>query len=520
MRRSERVPSAGAAVALGRCPEENDLDLRQSAMRGVMWSVIEHSGARVTTTLVFVVLARLLEPEAFGVVALASVAVAFLGIFQDQGLGHAIVQRKELPAVHVDTAFWLNVGAGATLTVLTLLGAHPLASLLREPNVAPVLQALSITLLLSGLSSTPAAVLRRELRFGPLATRTLVSTLIAGVVGLAMAFAGLGIWALVGQTLVQAAAACVLLWRVSSWRPHLKFSGTAFRELLGFGAKVTGSNVLNFVSRRSDDLLVGTVLGPIALGLYSVSYRVLTLLTDLFIRSISSVTLPTFAKLQGDPARMRRGLHSATRMSSLIAFPVFFGVSALAPEVVQVVFGPNWLATIPVVRVLALIGALHAMFYFNSNIMVAAGKPGWSLALNAMNAVVNVAGFIIALRMGWGILGVATAYVVRGYVISPVALLVLKRLIGLRLRTYFRQIVPAAVATVVMVAAMLLVTMTLAPNLAAPLRLAVAVVGGGIVYLGMIALVARQQWREAAAYLRLLKGARQGAPALDGSQAA
>lgn len=416
---------------------------RKTVGRAIGWSAIEAWGAAVLTIIVSIVLARLLEPRAFGLVAMATVYVNVVTIFVDQGLGSALVQRKALDRLHLDTAFWIAVLGGVLLCGISMLAAPQVAALFGEAKLVPVVRWLSLGLVINAFTGTQRAILQRELAFQDLAIRTLIGAVAGGVVGVGAALQGFGVWSLVAQTLTASAVGTVVLWRVSEWRPAFRMSMKHFRDLAGFSASILGSNLLSVVNRRSDDFLIGVFLGPVALGYYTVAYTLLRNLTSLLAGATTRVAFPAFSRLQHDLPRMRKGFYTATKYTSLIAFPAFIGLILVAPEFIRGVYGPKWVPSVPVMQVLALIGILHSVFYFNATVMNAAGKASWQFGLSLLNAVTNLIAFAIAVR--WGIVAVAAAYVLRGYLLSPLTLWLLRRLISIDFRTYFRQyLVPAA----------------------------------------------------------------------------
>ncbi|HSH22200.1 MAG TPA: oligosaccharide flippase family protein, partial [Candidatus Caenarcaniphilales bacterium] len=209
--------------------------LQRRVTRGLTWTIIDAWGRQLLGLVVFVVLTRLLDPVDFGLVALAAVFVAFVQILVDQGLGDALVQRRELTRAHIDTAFWVSLTTGAVLAVVGIVLAIPIAAFLGQPALQPLLQVLSLTFVLTALNSVQVALLRRELAFRSLALRTLVAIAGGGAVGITLAYLDFGPWALVGQQLGQAVLAVLVLWRTSPWRPTRQVSRTHFRELFSFG---------------------------------------------------------------------------------------------------------------------------------------------------------------------------------------------------------------------------------------------------------------------------------------------
>src|SRR5262249_51032764 len=167
--------------------------------------------------------------------------------------------------------------------------------------------------------------------------------------------------------------------------------------------------------------------GATALGFYSVAYRLLLIMTNVLTATLSQVAMPMFARIQHDRQRVRRSFYTATQLTSLVSFPAFIGVAVLAPQIVHAFFGPHWTRSVAVMQALAFIGILHSLFYFNGAVLTGLGKPGWVLALTAINAAANVPAFAVAVQ--WGILAVAIAYVVRGYLLAPLPLLAVRRLV-------------------------------------------------------------------------------------------
>ncbi len=470
------------------------MNIRQKAVKGVFWSVIQHWGSQTISFVVFSLLARLLNPEGFGLVALASVFIAFMEIILDQGLSQAIIQRQELDPEHLDTAFWANLTVGILLTTFSITFAEPVANLFNHPQLTPILQWLSLSFLFNAFSCVQQAIFHRQLAFKFVAMRSLGATLGGGTVGVIMALAGFGVWSLVGQKLTGAVVGALVLWGASDWRPKFNISVKHFRELFSFGISQMGFNIVNFFNRRADDFLIGYFLGPVALGYYTIAYRVLWVMTQLLITVSSQVALPTFSKLQAEPERLQRAFYTVTQLTSLIAFPTFVGVAMLAPELVQVLFGSKWQPSIPVMQILAFIGILHSMSYFNSTVMMAKGKPSWRLGVNCLNAVVNVIAFALVTR--WGIVAVASAYVIGGYLTFPIYIYLVRKLIPLQAITYLRQYGIPIAGTLVMVVAILGAKHFLSSFMNLPASLAVYITIGAVTYALTIFLIAPNIFRQ------------------------
>lgn len=475
------------------------MSLMRQATKAVFWSAGASWSAQAISLLVFLVLARLLAPEAFGLIALANVAIALLTILSEQSLGEAVVQRKRIEPEHLDSAFWLQVGVALLMTAILIAAAPFLAKLFDEPQFAQILRWLSLSLIIQALTSTQVAILRRELRFKSLAVRRIAAVLASGIVGVGMAFAGYGIWSLVGQQLSGATVGTIALWGVADWRPKLRFSTKHARELISYGVYVVGSSLLTFVNRRSDDLLIGTFLGAVALGYYVVAYRILRVMTELLISVMSTVALPAFSRVESDLPRLRRGFLRALQMASLVTFPAFCWVAAAAPDVIRV-FGDKWIPATSVMRVLALVGIAHTAMYLNASLFKAMGYPKIPLTFNALTATCNFVGFAIAVR--WGIVAVASMYLVTNCLILPFHIRQLNRMIDLRTSEYMTAIIRPLSASLIVVLGVILTGYMADEHLGLCARLAVKIAVGAIIYVASIRFAFPFVWEESLRFIR------------------
>ncbi|XQQ05453.1 MAG: lipopolysaccharide biosynthesis protein [Leptolyngbya sp. IPPAS B-1204] len=413
------------------------MSIREKAIQGVLWSALQNWGSQVGSLLVFFLLARLLTPEAFGLVAMANIFLAFMQIFLQQGFAQSLIQRQDLEPEHIDTAFWTNLAIGACLTAFGLTAAGWVAAQFQQPQLTPILQVLSLLFLITACGNVQQALLERAFNFRATATRALAATLVGGAAGIGLALAGFGVWSLVGQQVIQELTGVLVLWHASDWRPRFRVSLSHFWQLFHFGMPILGFNFLNFLNSRADDLLIGYFLGAVPLGYYSIAYRILGVMQQLLVQTSQQIALPTFSRLQSDLEQFRQAFYTATQLTSLIAFPIFLGVLVLAPELVVMLFGEQWTPSIPVLQVLSLAGIFQSISFFKSSVFMAMGKPSWSLWLSLLTVVLNLIGFSIAVR--WGIVAVAAAFVIRGYVVFPIGQWAVSRLIHIPVLVYVKQ---------------------------------------------------------------------------------
>ena len=425
------------------------MSLRQKAIKGVFWSAIQSWGGQAVAFLVFALLARLLEPKAFGLISLATVFWAFVEVFLDQGFPLALIQRQTIEPEHLDTAFWSNLAVGILMTGGTIASADFVATLFNEPELSSIIRWLSCSFILRAFCTIQDAILRRNMAFKALATRSLIGVVIGGIIGVIMAFMGFGVWSLVGKKLSSILVQIFVLWTASDWRPGWKISGRHFQDLFSFGVNIIGINLFNFFNRHSDNFLIGYFLGSVALGYYTIGYRVLTVMTQLLTVITNQVAISAFSRLQQDKNKLSNTYFSATKLICFISFPAFIGVTLLAPELVPTLFGKQWTSSIPVVQILMLSGVFYCLEYLTSALIVALGKPNWKLTLNFANALTNVIGFLIAVK--WGIVAVAIAYTIRGYIFLPVYLLAADKLIQIKFKQYLPLFLSCLASSLIMV---------------------------------------------------------------------
>ncbi|EAW36468.1 lipopolysaccharide biosynthesis protein [Lyngbya sp. PCC 8106] len=425
------------------------MSIKQKAIQGVVWSVIQNWGSQAGSLIVFLILARLLTPEAFGLIGLANVFLAFMRIFLEQGFSQALIQRQEIEPEELDTAFWTHVVSGLLLTIISFLLSGFIAGIFDQPKLIPIIQCFSFLFFFKSLSHVHKAILSREFAFKVMAVRTIIGITIGGIVGIVMALSGFGVWSLVSQQFIYEAVEVFIIWGAIDWRPKLRFSFKHLRSLLSFGSNILALKFLSFFNKRTDNLLIGYFLGEVALGYYMIAFRVLEVMNQLLISTTKQVALPTFSRLQTEPERFRQAFYKVTLFTSLIAFPTFLGMIIFTPELVLVLFGEQWLPSVPVMQILAFAGIINAISFFNSSVFIAMGKPSWKLKVSLLNAILNFIACLLAVKSG--IVAVAAAYVISSYLGFPVSQWAISKLIHIPVRTYLKQFISPAICSLIMI---------------------------------------------------------------------
>lgn len=474
-------------------------NLRARAAKGVFWTATSNWGNELIRLVIFALLARLLAPEAFGLMALALVFMGFTQVIADQGLADAVVQRKHLDPMHLDSAFWMCMGFGVLLAGVLSALAVPLALLFRQDELAPILVALALVIPISSASLVQRAILARQMAFRSLALRTLISIAVGAIFGIGAALLGFGVWSLVAQHIASPIAGLIVLWSVSGWRPRFAFSMAHFRELFGFGIHILSFRLLNYFTRRADELLIGAFLGAASLGFYTVGYRMLRMLFQLTSSLIDQVAFPLYSRLQDQPERFTRVYYKTIAFAAIMALPAFVSCLVLAPEIVYVLFGPKWDPAVPVMQALTLLGVVQFLTYLNSNVVKALGKPAWQVVIVGFTSILKITAFFVA--VSHGIVGVAIAAACVGYLVAPIWYWAVKRLAPISLGKYFAHLRGPLLAAVLSGATMFGARQAL-DDTASLITLVAAGGAGLLVYLTSVQLFARPVADEARELIR------------------
>lgn len=389
-------------------------NIRQRTLSGLGWNGATRILGAGLQFAISVVLARLLSPSDFGLIGMVLVFTGFASSLTDMGLGASLVQRRAVADRQLNAVFWVNVAAGALLTILFALAAPLVARFYQEPVLRLLTAAVALNLILGSLNVVQNALLVRSLNFQAKFWIEGVSILISGTAGIAMALSGAGVWSLVGQSIIATTVQVAVMWRLSSWRPAISFDLSAVKELMHFGGNLIGSNTLHYWGRNVDKLLIGRLLGSSALGIYALADKLMRLPVSNVTDITSAVMFPALSAIQDDVESVKRAYLRATRMIALLTFPMMIGLIILAEPTILAVYGQKWQEAIGIVQVLCFSGMAQSIYFTGGWIFLSQGRTDIVLRWALYTTVVRVVGFLVGAR--WGLMGVAWAYLLGTYV--------------------------------------------------------------------------------------------------------
>ena len=356
--------------------------------------------SRSASPLIYLILARLLTPADFGVVAVAMIALNFSQMFWDAGLGRALIQTEEAPEKAANVVFWVNAVMGFVIYAILFLAAPAIAAFFHSPASMPVLRVLGLQLVIGSLSAVQASLLTRELNFRWLFWIKLATVFIPAGFSIPLAYCGYGVWALVAGHLASSVLNLGLLWSKSPWRPSWQFDWLLARRLFRFGVWVLGESLAAWFFVWGDNLLVGRFLGVDALGVYSVGWNISLMVFALILNPFLPVLYPAFSRLQGDLQALGATFHKVNRIVVALALPMGVGLLLVGPLLTGVLFGDKWQG---LGLVLSLIGFMHGMTWvvgINPEVYRALGRPDVNTKLMFITIIYYLPAYLLAAPYG------------------------------------------------------------------------------------------------------------------------
>lgn len=410
-------------------------ELGRGAVSGVLTMSLGNAGRAVLRVALLAVLGRLLEPVSFGLVGAAGIVIWFGMIFAGLGVAAALIQRESLEPRHVATAVTSSIALGILGAGIVYVAAPVLEQALRVPGLTPVLRWLSLVFPIVGVSAVAECMLQRRLRFGVIAGGELVSYAVGyGVVGVWLAFAGFGVWALVAAELTKVAVKALMFLRAVPAARHVAFDPQAFRELMRFGSGYSASSLASYAASQGDVAVVARTLGPAALGYYGRAFELMLVPAQSLGIVLDKVLFAAMAKLQDRPDALRRAYHRATALVALLVLPVSAVTVILAPEIIAVLLGSAWAPAAVPLRILA------AGMYFRVGYMIghavanSTGATHAAAGRSVVYAALVVVGAVVGVR--WGLAGVATGVLVAVAANFAMVFLLAERITGTRTADY------------------------------------------------------------------------------------
>ena len=470
------------------------MTVREQILTGLKWTAGGRLGAQVITWAITLIVMRLLTPEDYGLLAMANVFFAFMLMLSEAGLGPALIQKKNLDNTSLRSVFAIIILTNASMLLLLNLSAPIIATFFNENRLIPILHVLSLQFLLNIFSTLPSSQLYRQLKFKSLSLINFSTTIIGSILTLLMAYAQLGVWALVLGNLLASMLNVIAINIISPSFLLPRFSLSGMRNLLSFGGNVTLSRLLWFFYAQADTAIVGKFLGKEILGFYSIAMQLASLPVQRVSAIINQVAFPVFSRIQDNQEQFCSFILKAARVLSLIAFPILWGIASIANEIILLFLGEKWQSAILPLQLLALMMPLRVLVHFLPSAVDALGRPDVTMRNSLYASIIMPIAFLIGCH--WGLDGVALSWVIAYPLVFFINIYRMLQVIGLQLSDFFYAIMPAMGTTIGMYLAVWATATLLTNNIDQWIKLPIMIVTGVLAYASLTLLFNKRGYRE------------------------
>lgn len=423
-------------------------NLKASVLSSLFWKFLERGGVSGVQLIVQIILARLLLPSDYGIIALIVVFISISQVFIQSGLGTALVQKKNVTNADYSSVFFLGLGIALVFYCILFLGGPFIAAFYNQPLITPVLRVLGLTLFFGAVNTIQNAIVAREFLFKRLFVSSLGAVLLSGVVGISMAYSGYGVWALVGQQLTSIMALCLIMWFTVKWRPKLLFSIIRVKELFSFGWKLLASGLLDVTYTNLSSLIIGRLYPAEMLGYYTKGREFPSLLMSNIDSSIQAVMLPAYAKNQDKRPLVKQIMRRALVTSSFVVFPLMAGLAAIAEPLIELLLTEKWLMCVPFLQIFCAVYALWPIHTSNLQAINALGRSDIFLRLEIIKKFFGLS--VLAVTVPIGIYAMALGMVATGIVATLINAYPNKLLLDYSFTEQWRDLMPALILSLIM----------------------------------------------------------------------
>ena len=429
------------------------MSLKSKTTEGVFWSGIFQVVKYILQFVITVILVRYISPSDFGIIGMVTVFTELITVFNEMGLTAAIIQKKDINHKALSSMFFLNLGVGLFLTLVTISLSSLIAQFYKTEILRVVTIFISFNFILGALAIVQHALFQKELEFKKLAIIDTVSLILGGSIGILLAYNGYGVWSLVFKAQAFLFFRVIFLWSISKFKPSFIFSWKEIKSYLSFSFEVLGFNIINYLRGNIDYLLVGKFLGATSLGYYTLGFKLMLYP----IKSISSVIIqvlfPAFSIIQDNKSKIRKAYLKVVQSMTFIIYPIMLGLFAVAPEFVLTAYGKQWGPSIFIIRVLCLAGMCCATNASVVTIYLSTGRP--DIRLKWIMVTTPLTGIAIIIGLNWGINGVAVAYSSAELLFWLFSHAIANRLIDLKMKDFLSSLVPTFLISSVMMTVIL-----------------------------------------------------------------
>lgn len=477
---------------------ERTKSLTKKAVRGTFWNYLSFASGKLLNFITTLILARLLVPEQFGLVAYCTLAIQYLDVINTAGIDSALIARKDKIEEAANSAFVANVILGIVSFGLAWVAAPGIASFFKTPEITPLFRLLAIVLPISGLGLVPYTMILRGLRFRTKLIPDLAGSLSKGITSITLALLGYGPWSLIWGQIVGGIISVILYWVLADWRPSWIFDGKVTRDVMTFGGHIILVDLAGQLRNNMDYIIVGRILGATMLGIYTLAYRIPELVIRSMNNVVGNVSFPLLSQIQSDTDALRSIYFGYIRYIALFSFSIGFGLALTARLFVESFLSEKWLDAITPMALVSIAIAISSIGYVPGVLYKAINRPE---ILNRLSLLkIPIIFIIIWYATRWGIVGVAAGQILFSCITLLLDGYMVSRIIEFRMREMWQALVPAIICSISMVTVVSFVQLAFSPSGLTGLILVVFV--GAVAFIGVLSLVDRDLMNRAFGALR------------------
>lgn len=443
-----------------------------------IWRFAERCGAQLVTFIVSIVLARILTPSDYGTIALVTVFITILQVFIDSGLSTALIQKKDADDLDFSSVFYFNFVICIILYLIMFVSAPLIADFYKESSLVSIVRVISLTLIISGVKGVQQSYVSRHMLFKRFFFSTLGGTIFSAVLGIIMAYAGFGVWAIVFQQLSNNAIDTLILWITVKWRPIKKFSWSRLKNLLSFGWKMLASSLLDTIYNNLRNMIIGKLYTSADLAFYNQGDKFPKLIVTNINTSIDSVLLPTMSNEQDNHVRVKDMTRRAIKISTYIMAPLMIGLAFCAKPIVQIVLTDKWLPCVPYLQIFCISYLFWPIHTANLNAIKAMGRSDLFLKLEVIKKIIGM--ILLLITMNISVMAMAYSLLISGLISQVINSWPNRYLLKYSYLDQIKDILPNIVMALIMGVFVYFINYL---NLSVLVSLMIQIILGGIIYL-------------------------------------
>ena len=453
---------------------------KSKVLSSLLWKFMERGGTQGIQFIVQIVLARILLPNDYGIISLIAIFITIANVFVQSGFNTALIQKKDANETDFSSVFYLSLFVAALLYVTLFSTAPFIANFYDTPQLVAVLRVLSITLFFGAFNSIQNAVISKKMQFKKLFFSSLGSMILSGMIGIVLAYAGFGVWALVAQQLINQFSIIVILWFTIKWRPKLIFSFERIKELFSYGWKLLVSSLIDTLDKNLRSLIVGKIYSPSMLGFYNRGDQFPQLIVSNINGSIQSVMLPALSSEQNNKQRVKEMVRRSIITSSFLVLPMMIGLAVIGEPLVKILLTDKWLPCVPFLQVFCLSYALWPIHTANLQAINALGRSDIFLKLEIIKKIIGLA--ILGISMFFGVYGIAIGTLISGIICTFINAYPNLKLLNYSYTEQIKDITPSLILSLIMGCASYSIKWF---GMSAWLTLILQIFIGAIIYIGL-----------------------------------